>query len=71
MIELILKSDISQNKIDALLHFLKSWDIEAELKTTAPLKAKKKTNFSLSAGIWTDYSIEANHLRQQAWNRNK
>lgn len=71
MVELILKNDIGQNKIDALLHFLKSWDIDAELKITTPVKTKKKTNFSLSAGIWKDYTVDADELRKQAWNRNK
>ncbi len=70
MQHLILKKDIEQSKMDALLHFLKSWDIEAELKTS-PVVAKKKSDFSLSAGIWKDYNIDADELRTQAWNRNK
>jgi hypothetical protein len=71
MIQLILKNDLEQNKLEALLFFLKSWDIEAELKTNIPLVAKKKSDFSLSAGIWKDYAIDANELRRQAWNREK
>lgn len=71
MIELTLKKDVPQNKIDALLHFLKSWDIEAEIKTITPIKLKKKTSFSLSAGIWKDHTIQADDLRKQAWDRNK
>lgn len=70
MQQLILKKDIEQTKMDALLNFLKSWDIEAELKTS-PIIAKKKSDFSLSAGIWKDYNIGAKELRKQAWERNK
>jgi hypothetical protein len=70
MQHLILKKDIEQNKMDALLYFLKSWNIEAELKSS-PVITKKKSTFSLSAGIWKDYNIDANKLRTQAWNRNK
>lgn len=70
MQQLILKKDIEQTKMDALLYFLKSWNIEAELKTS-PIVAKKKSAFSLSAGMWKDYNIDANELRTQAWNRNK
>lgn len=33
MTQIILKDDIEQSKIDALLFFLKSWDIDVELKT--------------------------------------
>jgi hypothetical protein len=71
MVQLILKNDIEQSKIDALLYFLKSWNIDAELKMTTTDVAKKKSAFSLSAGIWKDYDIDANELRKQAWNRNK
>jgi hypothetical protein len=40
MQQLILKKDIEQTKIDALLDFLKLWNIEAEFKTNhcCPLK---------------------------------
>jgi hypothetical protein len=71
MVQLILKNDIGQNKIDALLHFLKSWDIDAELKMTKPPKTQKKNDFSLATGIWKDNVIDANALRKKAWNRNK
>lgn len=71
MVQLIFKNDIEQNKIDALLHFLKSWDIEAELKTSIPVKTQKKDDFSLSTGIWKDYLMDATDLRKEAWNRNK
>lgn len=70
MQQLLLIKDIEQSKMDALLHFLKSWDIEAELKTI-PIVTKKKTDFSLSVGMWKDYNIDANGLRNQAWNRKK
>jgi hypothetical protein len=70
MQHLILIKDIEQSKMDALLYFLKSWDIEAELKTS-PIVAKEKSDFSLSVGIWKDYNIDANELRTKAWNRNK
>ncbi|MDR1864518.1 MAG: hypothetical protein LBR08_03000 [Bacteroidales bacterium] len=31
MTELILKSDIGKKKLERLLHFLKSWDMEVEI----------------------------------------
>ena len=45
--------------------------IDAEVKTTTIEVAKKKSAFSLSAGLWADYNINANELRNQAWNRTK
>ncbi|MBX7226264.1 MAG: hypothetical protein K1X55_09545 [Chitinophagales bacterium] len=70
MQQLIFKKDIEQSKMDALLHFLKSWDIEAELINNK-ITTKKKSDFSLSVGIWKDYNIDANELRKNAWKTNK
>ena len=70
MTELVLKNDIKKEKMDALLHFLKVWDIDVEIKNE--LKAPKNNNdFSLSVGIWKDYDIDATELRRQAWKISK
>ena len=69
MTQIILKDDIEQSKIDALLSFLKSWDIEVELKTTLINKSTKSKEFSLSQGIWSDYEVDAKELRDKAWRR--
>lgn len=72
MVEIIFKNDIEKSKLDALLQFLKSWNIDAELKRQKdPVARKKKVDFSLSAGIWKNYRVDAGELRKQAWNRNK
>jgi hypothetical protein len=71
MIEIILKNNLEKNKIEALLHFLKSWNIDAEVKKVSEPVVNEKSEFSLSAGIWKDYTIDADKLRQQAWDRNK
>ena len=70
MQQLILKKDISPSKMEALIYFLKSWDIEAEVKIDTAVSSKKKTDFSLSVGLWKDNTIDATELRKQAWNRN-
>ena len=70
MQQLILKNDIPQSKMDALINFLKSWDIEAEVKTDAQITSKKKSDFTLTAGLWKDNAVDANELRKQAWTRN-
>lgn len=70
MQQLILKKDISPSKMEALIYFLKSWDIEAEVRTDTAVSSKKKTGFSLSVGLWKDNTIDATELRKQAWNRN-
>lgn len=69
MIQLILKNNIEQNKMEVLLSLLKSWNIEAEIKTIPPVVIKKEKEFSLSQGIWKDYDIDAVALRKKSWNR--
>jgi hypothetical protein len=69
MTQLIFKNDLEQNKLDALLHFLKTWNIEAELKTSTPKVENKQKEFSLSSGIWKDYDMDAKDLREKAWSR--
>ncbi|MBX7154968.1 MAG: hypothetical protein U0Y96_07000 [Candidatus Kapaibacterium sp.] len=50
MKHLLLIKDIEQSKMDALLYFLKSWDLDAELKPQQPV-AKKISESSLSVGL--------------------
>lgn len=70
MTELILKKDIDEKKMKALLAFLKSWGIDVELKTTVSKNTKKTQEFSLANGLWEDYQINSTELRKQAWQRN-
>jgi hypothetical protein len=69
MTEIILKDNVEQSKIDALLAFLKSSDIDVELRTVSPNKSTKTMKFSLSKGIWSDYNINSTELRDKAWKR--
>lgn len=71
MTELILKKDLDEKKMKALLAFLKSWEIDVELKTTVRKTTKKVQEFSLAKGLWEDYQINSTELRKQAWQRNK
>ena len=66
MVELVLKNEIKQEKMDALLHFLRVWEFDIEIKKT-PNTNEYNDDFSLSAGIWEDYDIDATKLRKQAW----
>jgi hypothetical protein len=70
MTELILKKDIDDSKMQALLAFLKSWGVEVEVKKTTTTTVKKAVEFSLSSGLWSDYLIDGSELRKKAWLRN-
>ena len=67
MIEIILKDKIEENKMEALIQFLKGLKIEAIFKQDYVFKQRKKVGFSLSIGLWKDYSIGGNELRNQSW----
>jgi hypothetical protein len=69
MTQLIFKKDLEKNKLAALLHFLKTWNIDAELKISTPKVKKMQIEFSLSSGIWKDYDMDAKELGQKAWSR--
>lgn len=71
MIHIILKQDLEQNKLDALVAFLESMDIEVELKKKASKKVLQKNDFSLAVGLWKDRPVNASELRINAWSRNK
>lgn len=67
MTQITLKNEIDAHKLSALLGFLRSFDIEAEVKISEKV-TKKSEDFSLSVGLWQDYEIDAKELRKQAWN---
>jgi len=66
MTQLVLKGNIEKKKLDSLLLFLRSWDIDAEIKT-ATQKEKKYEPFTESFGMWKNYDIDAKTIREQAW----
>lgn len=69
MQQLILKQELSQSKIDALISFLKSWGVDAEVKSSIKSsKTIQTTEFNLNTSIWKDRDIDSKELRNQAWN---
>ena len=70
MQQLILKQELSQSKIDALISFLKCLGVDAELKSTLKMEDKVlASEFTLNTSIWKDREIDSEELRKQAWNR--
>ena len=67
MVEIILKDKIDQDKMEALLKLVKSLNIEVVVKHEYLLRERKKVDFSLSVGLWKDYSIDGYKLRKQSW----
>jgi len=62
-----LKNNINNSQLSLLLKLFDSWNIEAEV--TEVNKAEKKSTpqlFSKTRGMWKDYDIDGNKLRNEA-----
>jgi hypothetical protein len=77
MTQLTLKTDIDPKKLDALIYFLNSWDIDAEINIT-PMSNNivreqpvKNDPFAETRGMWADYDINDRELRRRAWGTDK
>jgi len=70
MTELVLKNKINRQKLDSIIIFLKSWGIDAEIKTTDKSKKEDtKELFSESFGMWADRDIDIKKIRQKSFER--
>ena len=70
MTEILLKSEsqIDKKKLDFIIFFLKSWDIDLEVKNVKTETDSEKDIFAEVRGIWVNRDIDAKTLRKQAWN---
>jgi hypothetical protein len=67
---IILKKELSQSKLDALLSFLKGLEAHTELKSTNIEKVMNDSSeFTLNTDIWKDNPITSEELRRNAWSR--
>lgn len=66
---LTIKDD---SKLIHVLNFLRQLDfVEVERAVPKPKKQAKKHDIFASAGMWKNREIDANQLREEAWNRSK
>ena len=70
MTELILKNKIDRKKLNSIILFLKSWGIDAEIKTNiTPRQINTEEPFSKSFGMWADRDIDIKKIRQKSFER--
>ena len=69
MTELVLKGEIDQKKLDSIVNFLRSWDIDVEVKGASTKKRKQKAFFTESFGMWADRDINIKEIRQKSRER--
>ena len=69
MTELILKNRIDRQKLNSIVIFLKSWGIDAEIKTTVatPDNTNMEEPFSKSFGMWAERELDVKKIRQKAY----
>jgi hypothetical protein len=64
---LVLKSGFDQRKLDSIVAFLRSWDVEVDVQPETKKRAGAADVFSNVRGLWSDYDIDAARLRKDAW----
>ena len=69
MIELILKNRVDRQRLNSIVIFLKSWGIDAEIKTITTPKIKVEKPFSQSFGMWEARDIDIKKIRKKAYER--
>lgn len=69
MTELILKGKIDQKKLASIVNFLKSWDIDVEVRDTVSKKAGQQPLFAESFGMWANRDIDIKDIRKKVRER--
>ena len=67
MTELILKNRLSKQKLNSIVYFLRTLDVDVEIKNLIRKKEVRKDPFAETFGMWEDRDIDATTLRKQAW----
>jgi hypothetical protein len=68
MTRIILKNNINNVQLSVLMELFNSWNINAEISDEKATKQKSFSQlFSKTRGMWQNYDINANQLRNTAW----
>ncbi|MCL2074771.1 MAG: hypothetical protein FWH18_12685 [Marinilabiliaceae bacterium] len=72
MTQILLKNSIDNMQINVLMGLFSSWNVNALI--TDEKKSENKTFsqlFSKNRGMWQDYDIDGDKLRNEAWGINE
>jgi len=67
MTELVLKNRLSKQKLNSIVYFIRTLNVDVEIKNLTQKKVVKKDPFAETFGMWADRDIDAKTLRKQAW----
>jgi len=72
MTQITLKNSVDNMQMSVLMGLFDSWKVNVEIADVK--KPEKKTFsqlFSKTRGMWQDYDIDGNKLRNEAWGINE
>ena len=68
MTQIILKNDIDNMQMSVLMGLFDSWNVNVEIRNKKMPENKSFSQlFSKTRGMWQDYDIDGNKLRNKAW----
>jgi len=72
MTHIVLRNDIDTMQMNILKELFDSWNVAVEIREEKKAENKSFSQlFSKTRGIWQDYDIDANKLRNEAWGINE
>jgi len=69
MTEILLKSNINTQQLNSLIWFLRSWNIEAEVKSSQVRRRDAEDPFAEVRGIWANRDYNLKEVRKQTYKR--
>jgi len=68
MTQIVLRNSIDAVQMSALMKLFDSWNVIVEIKEEKKLEKKSFSQlFPKTRGMWEDYDIDGNRLRNEAW----
>ena len=68
MTQIVLRNSIDTTQMSVLTRLFDSWNVAVEIKEEKKAEAKTFSQlFSKTRGMWEDYDIDGDKLRNEAW----
>ena len=72
MTRIILKNSVDNTQMSVLMGLFDSWNVKVEITDEKKLENKSFSQlFSKTRGMWQDYDIDGDKLRNEAWGINE
>ena len=72
MTQILLHNSIDNMQMNVLMGLFNSWNVDAVIKDEKKSEKKSFSQlFSKTRGMWKDYDIDGDKLRNEAWGLNE